>query len=43
MDALVEVVSGLTITANHLVGDVGAQEVARLVEEGLIVVGEFDP
>ncbi len=41
--ALVEVVAGLAVTANDLIGDMCAQEVTRLVEEGVIVVGEFDP
>ncbi len=41
--ALIEIVAGLAIAAKHLVGDVGTQEVARFVEERLIVVGEFDP
>ena len=41
--ALVEgMVAGLAITAKNILGDVCAQEVAGLVEEGLIVVGQLN-
>jgi len=42
MHTLVEVVAGLAITAKNILGDVGAQEVARLAEEGPIVVGQLN-
>jgi hypothetical protein len=42
MHTLVEVVAGLAITAKNFVGDMCAQEVAGLVAEGLIVVGQLN-
>ncbi len=41
MHTFVEVVSGLPVVPDHLVGDVGCQEVANLVEELLILVGQL--
>ena len=43
MHALIEVVAGLAITPDDVVCDMRAQEVARLVQEGLIVVGQLNP
>ena len=42
MHAFIEVVAGLAVTPNHVVCDMRAQEVARLVEEGLVVVGQLN-
>ena len=42
MHTLVEVVAGLAITPKNILGDACAQEVAGLVEEGLIVVGQLN-
>jgi len=42
MHAFIEVVAGLAVTPNYIVCDMRAQEVARLVEEGLVVVGQLN-
>jgi hypothetical protein len=42
MHTLVEVVAGLAVTSEHIVGDLCSQEVAGLLEEGLIVVGQLN-
>ena len=42
MHTLVEVVAGLPVATADVVGDMGLQKGARLVEEGLIVVGQRD-
>jgi hypothetical protein len=42
MHTLVEVVAGLAVTSEHILGDVCAEEVAGLVLEGLIVVGQLN-
>ena len=41
--ALVEVLAGLPITRNDLVGDDVFQERPQLVPEGPVVGGQFDP
>jgi hypothetical protein len=40
--ALVEVVTGLAVPAKNILGDVCAQEVTCLVEEGLLVLGQLN-
>ena len=42
MHTFVEVVAGFAVPASDVVGHVGFQEIARLVEKGLIVVGKCD-
>ena len=42
MHAFIEVVAGLAVAADYVLGDMGTQEVARLVEEGLVVVGQLN-
>jgi hypothetical protein len=43
MHAFVEVVAGLAVATDDVLGDMGTQEVACLLEECLIVLGQFDP
>jgi hypothetical protein len=40
--AFVEVVPGLAVVADHVLGDLGPQEVADVVQEVLVRVREFD-
>lgn len=40
--ALVEVVAGFPVPAPDLVGHMGAQELASLVQESLVLVGQRD-
>jgi hypothetical protein len=40
MHAFVEVVAGFAVAADHLVGDDLAQELSRLVQELLVLVGQ---
>ncbi|WP_238600906.1 hypothetical protein [Mycobacterium celatum] len=42
MDRLVEIVAGFAIAATHVLGDVGAQELPHLVEEGPVIGGKLD-
>jgi hypothetical protein len=42
MDALVEVVSGFPVAAQDVLGDRLLEEGTRLVQEGLVVVGQLN-
>jgi hypothetical protein len=43
MHAFVEVVAGLAVATDDVLGDMGTQEVPRLLEEHLIVIGQLNP
>jgi hypothetical protein len=43
MHALVEVVTGLAVTPDDVVGDEFAQQGAGLVKEGFVLVGQLNP
>jgi len=41
--AFVEVVAGLAVATDDVLGDVGTQEVSRLLQERLIVLDQLNP
>jgi hypothetical protein len=42
MNAFVEILAGLTVSADDLIGDEGLQQSPDLVLKGLVVSGQFD-
>ena len=43
MHSLVEVVAGLAVPTNHLLGDDGPQKRPHLVAKNAVFIGEFNP